>query len=403
MPAENKYRVPPSPTIDQRRSAIRLALALTFFNFVGQTAARVVLTLYALEIGAPASAVGLIGGLLFVFPLLLSWPIGALSDRIGARGLLLFSAICGGASLLLPYFFSTLTVFYIAAAVNGLALACYHVTLQNVIGMMSPPENRARNFSNFSLTGAMTNFVGPLLAGFSIDRLGYGPACLVIASLSVIAVVLVLLWGRVLPPGNPDAPASPGGTRALLDREVVLMLLASGMVQLGTDLFQFYLPIYGHSIGLSASAIGTVLASVAVAAFVVRTTIPNLIKRFSAERLLVWVFFMGAIGFALVPLAHNAYTLGAIAFFFGLGMGIGIPLTVILMFSRSSEGRSGQTLGLRLTVNNFVRFTGPIVFGGVAAALGIGAVFWIGGAIMAASGLLSRANTPKRPPPATTS
>jgi len=80
---------------------IHLALALTFFNFVGATAARVVLTLYALEIGAPASAVGVIGGLLFLFPLLLSWPIGALADRVGARRLLLFASACGAVSLVL--------------------------------------------------------------------------------------------------------------------------------------------------------------------------------------------------------------------------------------------------------------------------------------------------------------
>ncbi len=32
------------------------------------------------------------------------------------------------------------------------------------------------------------------------------------------------------------------------------------LVVLGVDLFQFYIPIYGHGIGLSASAIGSVLA-----------------------------------------------------------------------------------------------------------------------------------------------
>jgi len=75
---------------------IRLALALSLFNFLGQTAARVVLTLYALELGAPAASVGIIGGLLFLFPLLLSWPIGALADRKGSRGLLLFASALSG-------------------------------------------------------------------------------------------------------------------------------------------------------------------------------------------------------------------------------------------------------------------------------------------------------------------
>ena len=75
---------------------------------------------------------------------------------------------------------------------------------------------------------------------------------------------------------------------------------------------------------------------------------------------------------------------------------IGIPLTVILMFSRSAEGRSGQTLGLRLTANNFVRVTGPIVFGAVGSALGLAAVFWIVGAIMAAGGFIARRGAPSR-------
>ena len=376
--------------------AIHLALALTFFNFVGANAARVVLTLYALELGAPASAVGLLGGLLFLFPLLLSWPVGALADRTGSRGLLLFASCCGAVSLVLPFFMRSVPAFYVAAALNGLALAFFHVTLQNLIGTLSRPEARARNFSNFSLTGAVTNFTGPLLAGFSIDHLGHAPACLVVASQSVIAVALVLAWGSLFPPGRREAPVGAGSSHALFNRDVWYMLFVSGLVQLGTDLFQFYLPIYGHSIGLSASAIGAVLATLAVAAFVVRLFLAWMVKRVAGETLLAWVFFMGAIGFALVPLSDNVFVLGAIAFFFGLGMGIGIPLTVILMFSRSTEGRSGQTLGLRLTANNFVRVTGPIVFGAVGSAFGLGAVFWIVAAIMAAGGLLSRRGSAAR-------
>ncbi|HSN39804.1 MAG TPA: MFS transporter [Burkholderiales bacterium] len=372
---------------------IYLTLALTFFNFVGANAARVVLTLYALELDAPASAVGVLGGLLYLFPLLLSWPIGMLADRAGARGLLLFAAVCAAVSLTLPYFFRALPAFYIAAALNGLALAFFHVTLQNLVGTLSRPEERARNFSNFSLAGAMTSFTGPMLAGFSIDTLGHAAACLVIALQSVIAIALLLAWGRLLPPGKPRAALDAGAPHAVTDREVWRMLVTSGMVQLGYDLFQFYLPIYGHSIGLSASAIGTILAMLAAAAFIVRLFLARLMKRVPGETLLAWVFFTGAIGFALVPFSGNAVVLGLIAFIFGLGMGIGIPLTVILMFASSAEGRSGQTLGLRLTANNFVRVTGPIVFGAVGSAFGLPAVFWIVAAILTSGGLLSRSRT----------
>ena len=370
--------------------AIRLALALSYFNFVATGAARVVLTLYALELGASASVVGVLGGLLFLFPLLLSWPIGAAADRMGARGLLMFGSACGAFSLALPFFFRTLPVFYVAAALNGLALAFFHVTLQNVIGVMSTPADRARNFSNFSLTGSLTNFFGPLIAGFSIDHIGHAAACLVAASQSAIAVVLLLIWGRAYPPAAPHREHASGTKPALMDREVVRMLVISAMVQLGYDLFQFYLPIYAHSIGLSASAIGGVLAVLAIAAFIVRLFLARLVKMIPGHRLLVGVLFAGAAGFALTPFAQNAFVLALIAFFFGLGMGIGIPLTVILMFANSAEGRSGATLGIRLTANNFMRVAGPVVFGAVGSALGLSVVFWIVAGILAAGCTLAR-------------
>ena len=380
--------------------AIRLALALTFFNFVGANAARILFTLFALEMGAPAYAVGLIGGLLYLFPLLLSWPIGMLVDRRGSRSLLTFAAVCGAVSLALPYFVPTLMALYVAAAMNGLALACYHVTLQNLIGTLSQPEDRARHFSNFSLAGSLTNFVGPLLAGFAIDYSGHAVACLVIASQPVIALVLLLVWGGRFPGGKPLAPSGPGALSALRDPRIVRMLVTSGIVQLGQDLFQFYLPIYAYAAGLSASVIGGIVATLAVASFVVRLYLARLVKRFSVERLLTWSLFTGAIGFALVPFTGDAILLGAIAFFFGLGMGLGVPLTVILMYSHTTEGRTGQTLGLRLTSNNFVRVTGPILFGAIGTALGLPPVFWINAAAMVCGGLLVRAGEDRPEPKA---
>ena len=364
-----------------------LTLALTFFNFTGNNSMRVLLTLYALHLGASATEVGLIGGLLFVFPVLLSWVVGGLADRKAARKLLLFAAVCAAGSLLLMYFFPTLPVFYAAAALNGLALSFFHVTLQNLIGNLSKPEDRARNFANFSMIGATTSFFGPLMAGLAIDHLGYGWACLVTAALSVVVIVLLMTLGRRLPPARGRIKGAPT-QRTWLDRSMVVMLVTGGLVQLGYDLFQFYVPIHGHEIGLSASAIGGVLATLAIAAFIVRNFLARLAERYSGEKLLTWVFLTGAAGFALVPFAGNAWVLGAIAFLFGLGMGIGIPLTVILMFANSADGRSGQMLGLRLTVNNTVRMSGPMAFGAIGAVVGVSAVFWLlAGAMLVGAGL----------------
>lgn len=370
-------------------SVIHLTLALAFFNFTGNNAMRVLMTLYALHLGASATQVGVIGGLMFLFPVLLSWVVGGLADRKAARKLLMLAAGCAAVSMLLMYFFPSLPMFYAAAALNGFALSFYHVTLQNLIGNLSTPQNRARNFANFSMIGATTSFAGPLIAGFSIDHFGYGWACLITAALSLVVIVMLLTVGQHLPParGRTKDAVAP---RAWMDRGVVVMLITGGLVQLGYDLFQFYVPIHGHVIGLSASAIGIVLSTLAVAAFIVRNFLARLAEKYPGEKLMLWVFVIGAVGFVLVPFATNAWVLGAIAFLFGLGMGIGIPLTVILMFANSAEGRSGRTLGLRLTVNNAVRMSGPMAFGAIGGLLGVAGVFWVLAGVMLLGAGLSR-------------
>jgi MFS family permease len=56
------------------------------FGFSSISSARVALSLYALELGASASAVGMLVGTLYIFPLLISWPWGRYADRLDRAG-----------------------------------------------------------------------------------------------------------------------------------------------------------------------------------------------------------------------------------------------------------------------------------------------------------------------------
>jgi MFS family permease len=103
----------------------------------------------------------------------------------------------------------------------------------------------------------------------------------------------------------------------------------------------------------------------------------------------MYAFYAGAVGFFIVPFVQHTALLCLASFMFGLGMGCGTPLTVMLMFNRSSQGRSGRTLGIRLTTTNAVRVLAPMVFGAVGTAFGVPPVFWINAAIMAGTGFMT--------------
>jgi MFS family permease len=379
--------------------ALYLTFTVAFLGFVCISAARVVLSLFALDLGAQPFAVGVLIAMFYAFPLLFSWPIGALSDRVGPRWPLMIGALCGACGMLLPYFVRAMAALYVAAAMSGLALAILHVLVQNLVGILSKPAERTRNFSNFSMIGAATNFVGPLVAGLAIDHTGFATACLFVVAIWLASAVLILARGKALPVGKRHTGPTAHILETLTNREIWRTLTTSSLAQLGTDLYQFYLPIHGHAVGLSATAIGVVLSSFAVASFAVRSVLTRLVARFGDEKLLAYSFYLGAAGFMLVPFCHSALPLALVSFVFGCGMGCGQPITLMLMFSHSPAGRTGETLGLRLTVNNLMRVLGPAVFGSIGSAFGLFAVFWVNALVMGAGGVMAlpRKNPAREP------
>ncbi len=389
-------------------NAIVLTLATGVFAFSAVTSARMQLSLFALDLGAQPAEVGILYAAQFAFPLLLAWPIGRWADRIGSRGLLMGGLLAGTVGMVLPWASPNMIALYAASLLSGLSFAFSSVLILNLAGLLSTPETRARNFANISMAGSAANVLGPLIAGFAIDHAGQQIASLCSAGLSLVALGLLMAWGRALPAasargkGGANAGAKSSLRERLSDRKSAGVILVSCLLQTATDLFSLYLPVYVYGLGISATTIGMIIASYFVAAFSVRLFIPQLIARMGEGRLLTISLFMGALSFALIPLFEQPVLLGMVAFIFGMGMGGGQPLTLIVLFSRAPEGRSGETVALRQTANNLMRVTAPPLFGLVAAAAGLWGVFMLSALVMGVGGWKTRSGNfdtrPRHPP-----
>jgi MFS family permease len=170
----------------------------------------------------------------------------------------------------------------------------------------------------------------------------------------------------------------------------VKIILVSCVVQAGVDLFTLYVPILGHSLGLSGTTIGTILASFFAAVCAARVLMPQMIRRLGELNLLTYAQYAAAAGFALMPLFSHPFMLCLVAFGFGLGMGCTQPLTMMLLFNRAPEGRSGETVAIRQTANNLARVIAPPAFGAIAAVTGLWGVFMLSALMMASGGWASR-------------
>lgn len=374
--------------------SIHIVLLVVLINMSAFRASKVLVSLFALELGAPQIMLGVIVALYSLCPMLLALYAGKLVDRLGVRWPLALGCLGISLSLLLPGLLPSLHMLYLSALLIGASHVFYNVSIQNLVGMLSTPDSRTRNFSNLSLMIASGGFVGPMIAGFAIDTVGHAIAYLFIAVLPAVSAAIMfavrrrletLAGGKVK--GEEEAVYAMG---LLSNVPLRRTLITSGIILTAIDLFQFYMPIYGHAIGLSATAIGTVLAMFAAASFVVRVIMPKIVRRFGEEQVLGATIFMAAGTYLLFPLVESGLLLAAIAFLLGLGTGCGQPLTLMMIYARAPEGRSGEALGLRMAINNLTHLTVPLFFGALGTAFGVTPVFLANAVMLGAGGMLNR-------------
>ena len=355
-------------------------------------ASRVLNTLFALELGAKPFETGLLLAMYGIFPMLFGAYAGKIADRHGVRMPLYLGLVLLGIGVALPFAFPTYMALFLSAAIGGAGFILSQVAMQSLTGSLGSGEARTKNFSLYVLAVAVADFLGPVLAGFSIDAFGHVPTF----AISTVPVALSLLGFFALDRLIPRAHGAAAGANEqrmldlLRDKNLRRVLIASAVTMTAGDLFQLYVPLYGHSIGLSASVIGLVMGAAAVAVFVTRTLIPHMARWLGEERLLLYSLFLVSSMFVLIPFFKSAIMLGALCFVLGLGMGLGQPLTVILAYNRSPTGRAGEVVGVRIAVNNMMHVVMPPLFGAIGSAVGLGPVFWASASALSLGAYASR-------------
>lgn len=350
---------------------------------------RVVASLLALSLGAGPMLIGVLIAAYSIFQLAFALVVGRISDRYGSRWPMLGGAIAFGSGLIIPAASQTLPALFISAPLIGIGFVFFNVAAQNLAGTLGSAAERTQNFSTMSLGYSSGHMLGPVIAGIMIDRYGFGSAYIIFAALTLFPILTLALSRQLGAEGARSKPTSSSAFDLLRLPPLRRMIIVSGLVTTGWDLYTFYVPIYGHSIGLSASTIGTILGAFAAASFIVRVALPLLTRRFSVETVLAAAMCIAALLF--LPFAFIEYVPVLLMLSFGIGLTLGVsqPLTLNLTYNRSPAGRSGEVTGLRLTINNITHIAVPLAAGSVGALLGIAPVFWTSAGILLVSGYLS--------------
>lgn len=372
--------------------SIYLVTALNIVNGVCLRGSRVLMSLFAIQLGAGAFEIGILIAISSVFQLFLGIPAGQFADRFGFRLPMLLGGIGGSLAMLVPYLFPAMPGLYTSRALTGMTFIFFAIAVQTLAASLGGAEKRAANLTTFSLGQAIAGLLGPIVIGFAIDRAGHQASYLFLALLALLPAAAIAAFPNIIPPARPKEKSMEHGNVFALLKLVPLRraLITGAIVFAGGDLLSFYVPIYGDSIGLSATMIGIILGAHSAAAFVVRLVMPVMLKRMTPEQVLSLSLVAAGLTYVMIPLFDNGWILAGVSFLLGLGLGCGQPLTMMLIYERTPQGRAGAALGLRMSINKIIQIGVPLGFGFLGSLLGLKAVFWTTAALLFGGGNLNR-------------
>jgi MFS family permease len=357
---------------------------------------RMAAPLAALREGHEAWAVGVLLGLFAAAPIALALFAGRLADKYGyhrpirvAVSLTVTGGVCAVSATFLQQ--GQFVVLCVAALLTGAGANFGLIAIQRSAGRMAhDPTELKRIFSWLGLAPALSNVVGPILAGTLIDAGGFRLAFIALAVLPLASLV----WARFVPV-EPRAAAAASARRPsswdlLKEPGFSRLLLVNWLLSSSWDVHSFLVPILGHERGFSASAIGLILGAFATAVTGIRLAIPLLAHRLREAQVLVGAMLMCGVVFALYPLAHTAWVMGLYAIVLGLALGSVQPMIMTTLHQITPAARHGEAIALRSMAINLSSAVMPLAFGLAGATLGASALFWMMGAAVASGSLAAR-------------
>ena len=158
---------------------VTLLIILSFTTFFAHTSYSLlipVMPLYAAELGAPVSQIGLIISIYNYVPALLLLPFGILSDRIGHNKLLATGLVIFAAAPSLYPLATTIPQLFLVRAFHGLAMATYVPAAFASAAELAPANRRGETLGWFTMALQSGMMAGPVLGGFhASDRLQEPP------------------------------------------------------------------------------------------------------------------------------------------------------------------------------------------------------------------------------------
>ncbi|MBP0458181.1 MFS transporter [Streptomyces montanisoli] len=346
-----------------------------------------------------------LGGLLALYDgaeLLLKPVFGTLSDRIGARPVLLGGLIAFAAASVLFALAQDPGLLWAARLGQGAAASAFSPAASTLVARLNPAAKRGRAFGSYGFFKSVGYTAGPLLGGVLV---ALGGLTLLYTVMTAVAAA-VAVWAALAVPAVPPLPKA---RQTVLDlakrlgqgsflRPTTALALATASLSVGVG----FLPVAGAAAHLGPAATGAAVSLLAACAALVQPRAGAALDqgRITTGTGIGLGLAVTAVGLAAAVVPGPAGVLIA-AVLIGLGTGVVTPLGFSALVAATPAERLGQTMGAAELGRELGDAGGPLIVAGAAAATVLSGGFAALAVLTAAASLATRGTGPSRPGSAT--
>ena len=353
--------------------------------------------LYADQIGATKSELGLIVAAPYALTASLAIPFGLSSDKLGRKRLILFGAALSSLSSFLLIVSKTPIQLLLAYGLGGFARAAYTPTMYALVGDLARSGRAGQAFGWLLSSLQLGMAIGSLTGGFAAQFVGY-QSMFILSGVFFLLSVAMATFIRIQPTKLIAAEVAGrsrnsifGSYKTILANQTFWAFwLAELCLFFGYSVVFSFFQLYYRSIGINQSIIGLLYALSNVINTITLLSLGNFLDRMKNPiYFLIAGFMLVTIALASIPMISNFVIIVALMAILGLGSGTAdLSINTLLTKAANSSTRCLAT-GVLNTCLYAGLSGGPVLYGELVGRSGlqntslIAATITAGGAIAA--------------------
>ena len=258
-------------------------------------------------------------------------------------------------------------------------------------------------FGNYMVAGAVGQGLGPYVVGWVGGAATVPPTQPLFAVAFALAIGSLALAFAVRPMPKPKQ-ASTGSeivpVRDLVRVPGLMVVIIAGVIMVSSaDVVLIYIPLLGAERNIDVRDIGLLLTVRAAASMVARLFYARLVAAFGHWPLMITTTALCSLSYAALAFPMSLPLMHVVMVVMGATFGIAATLSISVVVDMTPAKARGTGNSLRIMANRVGQFALPLGAGIVAAAAGVGGLFFILASAIGTSAFAMYWRRPARPRP----